>query len=114
MSTVKSKERKLGRATSSARAGLSRAEIAERGLCSTCIHKDDCVFLSGATEPVKYCDEFDSGITTVPPKKEISAEESTETGEDTELKGLCVNCENRETCTFEKPKSGVWHCEEYR
>ena len=32
---------------------------------------------------------------------------------DAKYKGLCVNCEHRETCTLPKPKSGVWHCEEY-
>jgi NADH-quinone oxidoreductase subunit E len=28
-------------------------------------------------------------------------------------KGLCLNCANRETCTFPKPEGGVWHCDEY-
>jgi len=28
--------------------------------------------------------------------------------------GLCVNCEDRETCVYPKPDGGVWHCEEYR
>jgi len=30
------------------------------------------------------------------------------------VKGLCINCENRNTCKFIKPNGGVWHCEEYR
>ena len=29
------------------------------------------------------------------------------------LKGLCINCENRETCILPKPAGGVWQCEEY-
>lgn len=28
--------------------------------------------------------------------------------------GLCTTCELRESCTFTKPESGVWRCEEYR
>jgi hypothetical protein len=28
--------------------------------------------------------------------------------------GLCSTCENSETCTFQKPEGGVWHCEEYK
>jgi len=28
--------------------------------------------------------------------------------------GLCVNCEDRETCIYPKPEGGVWRCEEYR
>ena len=31
-----------------------------------------------------------------------------------EILGLCVNCENRDTCKLRKPEGGVWHCEEYR
>ena len=29
-------------------------------------------------------------------------------------RGLCTTCELRETCTFTRPESGVWRCEEYR
>lgn len=30
------------------------------------------------------------------------------------FKGLCVNCDHRFTCAFQRPESGVWYCEEYR
>lgn len=30
------------------------------------------------------------------------------------IKGLCINCENRNTCKYIKPDGGVWHCEEYK
>lgn len=29
------------------------------------------------------------------------------------LKGLCINCEHRDTCTLPRPETGVWYCEEY-
>ncbi|MCK4679076.1 MAG: NAD(P)H-dependent oxidoreductase subunit E [Bacteroidales bacterium] len=29
------------------------------------------------------------------------------------INGICVNCENRHTCSFIKPEGGVWYCEEY-
>jgi hypothetical protein len=29
-------------------------------------------------------------------------------------RGLCVNCDLRETCAFHKPEGGVWFCEEYQ
>jgi hypothetical protein len=29
------------------------------------------------------------------------------------LKGLCINCEHRFTCTLPRPETGVWYCEEY-
>ena len=30
-----------------------------------------------------------------------------------ELVGLCVNCANRESCTFPRSQAGVWFCSEY-
>jgi hypothetical protein len=29
-------------------------------------------------------------------------------------RGLCINCDVRNTCTFPKPEGGVWFCEEYQ
>jgi hypothetical protein len=29
------------------------------------------------------------------------------------MKGLCLNCENRETCQYPISDGGVWHCDEY-
>lgn len=33
--------------------------------------------------------------------------------EDTNFKGLCINCTKRYTCEIKKPKEGVWRCDEY-
>ena len=33
--------------------------------------------------------------------------------EDTNLKGLCINCKKRYKCKIKKPKEGVWRCDEY-
>ena len=35
-------------------------------------------------------------------------------GEDRPLRGLCVNCDEREFCKLPKAPAGVWFCEEYR
>jgi hypothetical protein len=29
------------------------------------------------------------------------------------LRGLCVNCDLRRDCTYPRPVSGVWNCDEY-
>ncbi len=29
------------------------------------------------------------------------------------LRGLCVNCDLQHDCTYPKPLSGVWNCDEY-
>jgi hypothetical protein len=35
-------------------------------------------------------------------------------GSDRIHRGLCLNCDVRNTCTFPKPEGGVWFCEEYQ
>jgi len=116
MSAVETKKRMLRKphVEIAEKQSYQREEIQAQGLCVTCIHADDCIFLQSAQEPILYCEEFDSGLTPVSPHKPAKKAQAVETKEDHGLKGLCVNCENRQTCTFQKPESGVWHCEEYR
>ena len=81
------------------------------GLCCTCIHINDCIYFKNSDSSIQYCEEFDSGDMVLEvvnkPTKPIETH-------DKSLPGLCSNCENRETCTFNKPESGIWHCEEYQ
>jgi len=82
------------------------------GLCSTCKHSENCVYPRPKSKPIMFCEEFDveegKTMTFIPPKKEAAKTE------DCNLKGLCRNCEHRETCTLPKAECGVWHCEEYK
>lgn len=116
MSAVETKKRTLrkARVETAEKQSYSREEIKAQGLCATCIHAGDCIFLQSAEEPILYCEEFDSGLTPVSAHKPAEKAEAVQPKEDHGLKGLCVNCDNRHTCTFPKPESGVWHCEEYR
>lgn len=82
------------------------------GLCLTCKNKNTCIFLKNATRPIISCEEFENVETSTVIKEIITKEEPKEYFE--LKKGLCANCENRMDCKFEKPASGVWHCEEYR
>ncbi len=82
------------------------------GLCSTCKNKNTCIFLKNATGPIISCEEFENIETSSVLKEKARKEEPKDYFE--LKKGLCVNCENRMDCKFEKPESGVWHCEEYR
>jgi hypothetical protein len=85
------------------------------GLCSTCNHAHNCSYIRNSSQPVLFCEEFDN---FVPPVIEAAVEAPAPTLEDMnswdEYKGLCVNCDLRETCTIRKPETGIWHCEEYR
>ncbi len=86
-----------------------------RGLCSVCKEASTCTYRRDSWQPVWQCDEFECEsiqVSTFPPidspfKSDAAYESSGE------YKGLCVNCEKRETCTYPKPEGGVWHCDEY-
>ena len=93
-----------------------------KGLCSTCIYASECANAARAVVPVVHCEEFDDRVASpleatespfmvvLRSKKDSRDEKSV----DSELKGLCVNCDNRKICLRLKPVGGVWYCEEYR
>ena len=109
--------------------GMTMSETTKYlGLCATCKSASTCTYPRDPERPVYYCCEHEGyeecegsvslallrtgniflrppGSVTTPPTAER------DTGID---KGLCKNCENRETCTFPRPEGGVWHCDEYR
>ena len=86
-----------------------------RDLCGTCNHRPGCINRGTVEEPVFYCEEFDAYI----PVSRVSlgsasqASSNGKKGSD-KYKGLCLNCEDRKTCTIRDLEGGVWHCEEYR
>ena len=44
-----------------------------------------------------------------------SSEECLDPGDaDNRFAGLCVNCDQRLVCRYDRPEGGVWHCEDYR
>jgi hypothetical protein len=58
-----------------------------------------------------FCELFDSYLARSPAP--TPAETVDPADETPKLKGLCMNCEHRLTCTYERPPEGVWQCEEY-
>lgn len=88
------------------------------GLCSTCIHASRCTLRSDRSRPVYDCEEFSTGPSAERPGRlRIVREPDGPPNDGAEiegLRGLCVNCDNRATCTLPRPAGGVWHCEEYR
>lgn len=86
------------------------------GLCTTCNHARNCAYIRNTELPVLFCEEFD--CYTPPAIEEEQIEAPGPTAADMRLwdeyKGLCVNCDQRETCAIRKPETGIWHCEEYR
>ena len=98
---------------SSASASASRPY---RDLCSTCNHAEACGHRSTPDRPIFYCENFDAFVPIAPRPPRATTVDSRSAGvlSAGRRQGLCVNCENRDTCTMPKPEGGVWHCEEYR
>jgi len=83
------------------------------GLCLTCNNDLNCTFVRKPNQPVLFCDEFDDFTPLIVNVTQPSTLPDNGGKDSEKYKGLCVNCENRATCTLTKPVSGVWHCEEY-
>ncbi len=91
------------------------------GLCLTCDHARSCTYPREPDRPVWQCEEFEgnqapldtTAVESFLIKERAKARAVACNNGDGQLKGLCVNCENRKTCTFPKPEEGVWRCEEY-
>lgn len=91
------------------------------GLCSTCSNMGECTFPRNASNSIMHCDEFSGyamkGLVLTDrdlmPTKKTKATVAAKPLS-TKFKGLCMNCDHNEDCTYPKSESGVWHCEEYR
>lgn len=81
-----------------------------KGICITCRFADTCVNLAKAAEPVWRCEEFE--VEPYKPVTKYYGEKCDENNCDVYI-GLCADCENRNSCMYEKPEGGIWHCEEY-
>ncbi len=79
------------------------------GLCATCENTPACVYLKAQNGVVMYCEEYHCE----PNMQSNPTPEPSPVVEIVQAKGLCVNCEKRETCKYTIPEEGIWHCEEY-
>lgn len=85
-------------------------------LCANCIHQQDCAYLAGTASPIQHCEMYVCGPSARPRLSLVQrgdGDAAYEVHEAAPSLGLCVNCENRGTCTLPKPLGGVWHCEEF-
>ena len=93
------------------------------GICSTCNNAPGCAHrIRNAGVAIWECENYDDYVrlngTFVggDPGPAAAPQKSPRRGDDAvlvELRGLCRNCAKREYCSFPRPESGVWHCEEY-
>jgi hypothetical protein len=72
------------------------------GLCTSCVHFDECVYRKTSDKVVIQCEVFENSEGS--PVERIDR---------TLVRGLCLNCSKNRFCHLPREASGVWHCEEY-
>jgi len=93
-------------------------------ICQTCIHVSECAHYQHCQEQGKaifHCENFDDKPVLHVIENEIvhETEQISEPANTSVLyvqgrmKGLCINCEKRDSCKYPIRDGGVWHCEEY-
>lgn len=90
-----------------------------RGLCMTCNNEPTC-FHRARRGPALFCEGFDNYVAPAARRMVSMPAHSVDTSavraaaqDETTYTGLCVNCEQRQTCRHPKPAGGIWHCEDY-
>lgn len=90
-------------------------QLVQASLCANCRHIGDCAFLSKACSPIQNCEMYECGLSEKPRlvvvKKTCAAVEEPESR--IAPAGLCITCENLNSCNLPKSPGGVWMCEEY-
>ena len=89
----------------------------ENGLCITCNNAGSCANRKRAGFfGVVQCEQFD-GYAPPPerPRSEARRGLSDHIGfACNDYRGLCINCDFRETCVSATREGGIWHCENYQ
>lgn len=89
------------------------------GLCGTCDNQATCTYPKVPRRPVMQCLEYEELAETAPPRRAPARSQRAQPGVDERStgvrtgRGLCPDCELRETCTFPRLPGGVWFCEEF-
>jgi len=101
-----------------------KAQSQDKSICQTCIYESECVHYKNCQtmgKPVWFCENFDNRASLqVADKERIYSEKQSSQSSNPgigaiagRMKGLCINCDNRASCTLPIRDGGVWHCEEY-
>ncbi len=84
------------------------------GLCATCKNGPTCMFLNGVSRQILHCEEYEISDEDTAAQQDKAQENPAHAVEPkNKARGLCATCENFETCSYNKPEGGVWHCEDY-
>jgi NADH:ubiquinone oxidoreductase subunit E len=92
---------------------------AQLGICAKCSRMELCTSRKNWIGPIRDCEDFDrvtgesapaieSGLLAMSKPADFTAP-----AEEEIYKGICSNCDHRETCGFRTSDQAVWYCEEY-
>jgi hypothetical protein len=88
-------------------------ETVATGLCTACANAPTCTHARIPGVPVVSCDDAAplaiavapaTGVEARPPRAHVPRAGAT---------GLCATCVRFSDCTYPKPETGVWRCEEF-
>jgi hypothetical protein len=93
---------------------------AQLGICAKCKRMELCTSRKNWIGPIIDCEDFDDRRATAPDlaveSQSFAMNKSIDLAapEEAEIyKGICSNCDNRETCGYRTSDQAVWYCEEY-
>jgi hypothetical protein len=82
-------------------------------LCMSCDHAPICMYRANSSRTMSRCEYFRQKSNSPPGSQHNEFGYGNKLQSSNGFLGLCSSCENRQQCTFQKAKDGVWHCEEY-
>ena len=109
---VKISKQRENKVSEHPKGGVSTRERLQQGLCTSCMHAQTCMYLKKQELPVFHCEEFEIAPVSGRQYKEATLR-STSSEQQVRYGGLCLNCENSETCIYAGTEGGVWYCEMY-
>ena len=88
-------------------------ETVAAGLCTACANAPTCTHPRTPGVPVVSCDDAAPLVLAIPPAIGVATRPTIAPPPSSTAKGLCKTCVRFAECTYPKPESGVWRCEEF-
>jgi len=87
----------------------------KKGICSTCLHFTKCALRPAdcSTNGIQFCEEYKT-VCLAPAVVTDDKSENMMKKAPSGILGLCSDCNHYSYCSFPRPESGVWHCEDYQ
>lgn len=92
---------------------LPDLETVATGLCTACANSPSCTHARIPGIPVVSCGDADPLEIEVPRATGVATRPTMAPPPRSAVKGLCATCARFADCTYPRPETGVWRCEEF-